>query len=65
MDMSQFGKLFRRTTQEVADLTGRTEAEVDLVLGAALVALGTAAALRVLMALVNLGAEAGGRAWSG
>lgn len=63
--MSQFGKLFRRTTQEVADLTGRTEAEVDLVLGAALVALGTAAALRVLMALVNLGAEAGGRAWSG
>lgn len=63
--MSQFGKLFRRTTQEVADLTGRTEAEIDLVLGGALVALGVAAVLRLLKALLDLGVDLGSRGLSG
>jgi hypothetical protein len=53
--MARSRRRSRGVTGEVADLTGRSDAEVKLVVGAALIGAGLAAAIRTTKYVVDLG----------
>jgi hypothetical protein len=53
--MARSRRRSRGITAEVADLTGRSDAEVKFVMGAALAAAGLAAAMRATRYVVDLG----------